>query len=75
MEKSFFDRYTKIITKNQEEKITVCMFIEEVTGLKIETEEVEMDGKKIKLNISSVQRSSLFNTPVKARLLEKGYQI
>lgn len=75
MDQSLFKKHILQIKKIKNSKQEVLLFIQEVTGVILEQEEIIISKKKITIQTSSVKRSYLFKKGIKELLKEKGYEL
>ena len=53
----------------------MCLLIQEITGVILEKEEINISKKNITIQTSSVKRSLLSQKKIKELLKEKGYEL
>jgi hypothetical protein len=59
MDQSLFSKYKKQVDAQKEKKKEVQSFIKIQTGIELEDEEIEFEGKEVTLHISSIKRNLL----------------
>ncbi len=75
MDGSLFKKYEQRIQKNKTEKGELLRYIEEKTDVLLLEGEVVIDGKKIKIQTSSIKKTFLKKNNIELFLKEKGYQL
>lgn len=75
MDGSLFKKYEQRIQKNKTEKEELLRYIEEKTDVLLLEGEVVIDGKKIKIQTSSIKKTFLKKNNIELFLKEKGYQL
>lgn len=73
MDNSLFNKYKKVVEERDEEKEKVIDLIKKESGIILKEDEINIDSKKIILNISAIKRSHLYRKGIKEFLLKSGY--
>ena len=71
MDNNLFLKYTKAITKREDDKSILISLVKEVSGIILEKEDFTLEGKKITFTTTSTKRMFLKN--FFKQLEEKGY--
>lgn len=75
MDQNLFKKYTLHIDKQKTSKQELISFIETITGILLEENQVSINGKTVSLTLSSVMRSKLATQKIRDSLKEKGYNL
>jgi len=75
MDDSLFIKIKKLIDQKLTEKLEIKNYILEKTKIKIEEQQIEIKGKKVKLYLSSNQKLVFLKNKGKEFLEEKGYTL
>ncbi len=73
MEQGLFDKYKKELQKRTQNKEVVILYIQEVTGILLTEDVIELKKKQINLHISSTQKNHFHTKNLKELLKKEGY--
>lgn len=75
MDQNLFKKYTTQIKNNEDIKQEICLFILNTTNILLNEKELQINKKKIHIQISSVKRVIFIQKKIKELLQEKGYTV
>lgn len=75
MDNSLFEKYKKTLHTRDLQKEMIIKKIQEVTGVSLPEESVEIKKKTVTLNLSSVQKNKLHTHNIKQLCAEIGFSL
>jgi exosome complex RNA-binding protein Rrp4 len=75
MDGNLFGKHIALVQRKKDEKKEILEYIKEKTSIEITSEEIIIEGKKIKITTSSVKRLILKKSNIETLLKEKGYYV
>lgn len=75
MDEGLFAKHLKRLNERSTIKQSILQLVKELTGVQLQEEELELQGKKLRILTSSTKRAVLIQRKLKESLLEKGYSV